>query len=118
MLNKVLSFKQHFTEWNSIEHINGGHQTFWSKLTKNRQKVVQKHWYLLHWVYHNERFEYVKINSVNLLYLIIGEVDECIEEKNENKFLTLVSTNKNKEVLTKCTELWDGIKNSIEKINN
>ena len=25
--------------------------------------------------------DYVKINSVNPLYLIIGEVDECIEKK-------------------------------------
>ena len=31
-----------------------------------------------------------------------------------NKYLTLVSTDKNKEVLTKHTELWDGIKNLIE----
>ena len=34
------------------------------------------------------------------------------------KYLTLVFTDKNKEVLTKYTELWDRIKNSIEKINN
>ena len=26
-------------------------------------------------------FDYVKINSANPLYLIIGEVDSCIEEK-------------------------------------
>ena len=62
--------------------------------------------------------EYVKINSVNPLYLIINEIDEYIKEKDGNKYLTLVSTDKNKEVLTKYTELWDGIKNSIEKINN
>ena len=62
--------------------------------------------------------DYVKINSVNPLYLIIGEVDEYFEEINGNKYLTLVSTNKNKEVLTKYTELWGGIKNSAEKINN
>ena len=62
--------------------------------------------------------EYVKINSVNPLYLIINEVDGYFEEINGNKYLTLVSTDKNKEVLTKYTKLWDGIKNSIEKINN
>ena len=49
--------------------------------------------------------DYVKINSVNSLYLIIDKVDECIEEKNRNKYLTLVSTNKNKEVLIKHIEL-------------
>ena len=61
---------------------------------------------------------YVKINSVNLLYLNINEVDGYFEERNENKYLTLVFTDKNKEVLRRYTELWDGIKNFIEKINN
>ena len=62
--------------------------------------------------------DYVEINSVNSLYLIINEVDGYVEEINGNKYLTLVSSDKNKEVLTKYIELWDGIKNSIEKINN
>ena len=58
--------------------------------------------------------DHVKINRVNPLYLIIGKVDK----KNGNKYLTLVSTNRNKEVLSKYTELWDGIKNLIEKVNS
>ena len=62
--------------------------------------------------------DYVKINSVNPLYLIIDEVDGHFEEKNGNKYLILDSTDKNKEVLIKYTKLWDGIKNSIEKVNN
>ena len=62
--------------------------------------------------------DYVKINSVNPLYLIMNEVDGYFKETNGSKYLTLVSTDKNKEVLTKYTELWDEIKNSIEKINN
>ena len=49
-------------------------------------------------------FDYVKINSVNPLYLIIDKVDGFIEEKNGNKYLTLVSKDKNKEVLIKYTE--------------
>ena len=44
-------------------------------------------------------FDYVKINSVNPLYLIIGEADGYIEEKKGNKYLTFASTNKNKKVL-------------------
>ena len=64
--------------------------------------------------------DYVKINSVNPLYLIIYKVNGCIEcksieEKNGNKCLTLVSTNKNKEVLIKYTELWEKVKNLIKK---
>ena len=62
--------------------------------------------------------DYGKINTVNPLYLIINEVDGYFEEINGNKYLTLISTDKNKEVLTKYTELWYEIKNSIEKIDN
>ena len=61
--------------------------------------------------------DYVKINSVNSLYLIVNEVDGYFKEINRNKYLTLVSTDKNKEVFTIYTELWDGIKNFIENIN-
>ena len=49
--------------------------------------------------------DYVKINSVNPLYLIIDKVDGYIEEKNGNKYLTLVSTDKNKKLLIKYIEL-------------
>ena len=62
--------------------------------------------------------EYVKIHSVNTLYLIIGEVDVSIAEKNGNKYLVFASTDKNKEVLEKYTEPWDEIKKLIEKIDN
>ena len=57
------------------------------------------------------------IYSVNPLYLIIGKVDGHIEEKNGSKYLVFDSTDENKEVLKKYTELWDGIKNEIKTIN-
>ena len=57
------------------------------------------------------------ISSVNPLYLIIGEVIGYIEENNGNKYLVFDSTDENKEVLKKYTELWDGIKNEIETKN-
>ena len=61
------------------------------------------------------------IDSANFLYLIFNNVDgyiECnsTEESNENKYLIFASTDKNKEVLEKYTELWDKIKNHIETI--
>ena len=62
--------------------------------------------------------DYVKIISVNPLYLIIGKVDGIFEEKNGNKYLILDSTDKNKEVLIKSTKPCNGIKNSIEKVND
>ena len=49
--------------------------------------------------------DYVKIKSVNPLYLIISKVDGYFEEKNENKYLIPDSTNKNKEVSKKYAEL-------------
>ena len=67
------------------------------------------------------------------MYLIIGKVDghiecnsvECnsancnsIEEQDRSKYLVFDSTDENKEVLKKYTELWDGIKNEIETINS
>ena len=38
--------------------------------------------------------KYVKINSVNPLYLIFSKVNGYFEEINENKYLTLVLTNR------------------------
>ena len=61
--------------------------------------------------------DYENINSINPLYLIIGEVDGCIEENNGNKCLTFASTYKNKKVLEKYTKLWVEIKYHIQTIN-
>ena len=41
--------------------------------------------------------KYVKIYSVNPLYLIFNKVNEYFDEINENKYLTLVPTNKSKK---------------------
>ena len=50
--------------------------------------------------------DHENINSINPLYLIIGDVDRYIEENNGNKYL-----------LEKCTKLWDEIKYHIQTIN-
>ena len=62
------------------------------------------------------------IYSVDPLYLIIGKVDGHVErssaeENNGNKYLVFDSTDENKEVLKKCAELWDGIRNGVETTN-
>ena len=49
--------------------------------------------------------EYLKTNSVNPFYLTIDKVDGYIKEENADKYLTLVFTDKNKEVLTKYTKI-------------
>ena len=53
------------------------------------------------------------INSVNLLYLIIGELDVFIDEKQDNRYLNISLTHNANEVLIKYTEVWSGIKDQI-----
>ena len=62
--------------------------------------------------------DYESIHSVNPWYFIIGEVGGYITEKNRNKYIIFASTYKHKELLTKYTELWEGINSLIGKINN
>ena len=45
--------------------------------------------------------KYVKINSVNPLYLMLNRMNGYFEEINVNKYLTLVSTNESKEKIKK-----------------
>ena len=58
------------------------------------------------------------VNSVNPLYLMINRIDGFIEEKNGDKYLNIASTERNNDELKKGSEVWDGIKDCIEKINN
>ena len=62
--------------------------------------------------------DYVKINNVNPLYLIINEVDEYVEESNENKYLTFASKDESIRVLKKYAELWNKAKYLIKTINS
>ena len=45
--------------------------------------------------------KYVKINSVDPLYLLFSKVNGYFEEINKNKYLTLVPTNEIKEIIKK-----------------
>ena len=60
----------------------------------------------------------LKINSINPLYLMINRIDGFIQEKNGDKYLNIADTDGNSEVLEKYSEVWSGIKDCIEKINN
>ena len=53
---------------------------------------------------------YATTNSVNPLYLIINNTNECIEDGNGNKCLTLVSTDESKNTLKNYGELWNKIR--------
>ena len=58
------------------------------------------------------------VNNVNPLYLMINRIDDFIEEKNGNKYLNIASADKNSEVLKKYSEVWNEIKDCIEKIGD
>ena len=48
-----------------------------------------------------KELSYATTNSVKPLYLIISQISGYIEEKNGNKYLTLVSTDESKDAI-KC----------------
>ena len=57
--------------------------------------------------------KYLKINSVNPLYLIVFNnviTDGYFKEINKGKYLTLVPTNETKEKIKKYEELWSKIR--------
>ena len=60
----------------------------------------------------------VLINSVNPLYVIIGEADGCIEENNGNRYLIFASTGRKKELLGRHKILWDEINSLIKTVND
>ena len=62
--------------------------------------------------------DYESIYSVNRSYLRVGHASGYIEEKNGNKYLIFDSVDENKEILKKCADIWDGIKNKIKAINS
>ena len=52
------------------------------------------------------------------MHFIIDKAVGYTEESNGNKYLTLVSADKNKDTLKKYTELWNKIKDLIRSITN
>ena len=66
----------------------------------------------------NKDSKYVNIHSVNSLYFIADKVYGFTEENEGNKHLNLAFTDNNSEVLKKYAQLWNRIKNLIEKIDN
>ena len=55
-------------------------------------------------------------NDSTDLYLIFYKENECFEEINGNKNLTLVPTNESKENIKKYEELWSKIRDLFRSI--
>ena len=85
------------------------------KIDKNSHKNISI--YNIGYITIKKTDDYESINSLNLLYLIIGKADGCMEERNGNKYLVFTSTDGNTKILAKFTKLWDQIKHFIETIN-
>ena len=62
--------------------------------------------------------DYENICSVNPLYLIIAHACGYFEEKGVNKYLVFDCTDENKELLKKYSDVFNGIRNKIKKINS
>ena len=62
--------------------------------------------------------DYENISSKNPLYLFVNHANGYIEEKNESKYSIFDSTDENKELLKKYSDVWNGIKNKIEAISS
>ena len=103
---------QTFYFFNDMMNIKGFDSNL-QKIDKNSYKNIN----IYYIGYISIKSYYENISSVNLLYLIIGEVDGYIEKSSRNKYLISVSTDKNKEALTKYTKLWDKIKYLIKTPN-
>ena len=66
------------------------------KINKNLYKNIDI--YYIQYITMSD-LDYVNIRSVNPLCFIIDETDGYIEKSNGNKYLTLVSNDKNKNIL-------------------
>ena len=58
----------------------------------------------------------MNINSANPLYLGITRVNGYIEEKDSNKYLVFDSTDENKKLLKKYSDVFNKIKDKIKKL--
>ena len=68
-------------------------------------------------IYNTKHITIKDLDHRNPLYLIFNKIDGHTEENNENKYLIFASPDKDKKLLTQNTELWNKIKNLIEKIS-
>ena len=61
---------------------------------------------------------YIEEQDLNTFYLNIDHVRGYIKEKSVNNNLVIDSTHENKELLKKCSDVWNGIKNKIKEVND
>ena len=87
-----------------------------SKIDKNHYKGVNI--YYIGYITIKKTDDCENIHCANPLYLLVSYASGYIEEKKGNKYLIFDdSVNRNKGLLKKYADVWDGIKNEIKAIN-
>ena len=61
---------------------------------------------------------YIEEEDLNTLYLNIDHPSGYIKEKGVKKYLVLVSTDENKELLKKYSDVWNEIKSKIKEVDD
>ena len=61
---------------------------------------------------------YIEEEDLNTLYLNIDHPSGYIKEKGVKKYLVLVSTDENKELPKKYSDVWNEIKNKIKEVDD
>ena len=61
---------------------------------------------------------YIKEKDLNTLYLNIDHASGYIKDKGINKYLVFDSTDENKDLLKKYSDVWNRIKNKIKEVDD
>ena len=111
---------------NKVKDININNRTYYffndiiniESFEPNNIKIDEKSYknILIYYIGYVTIKKYVKIYSVNPLYLVFRYVNGYFEEINGNKYLTLVPTNESKGKIKKYEELWIKIRDLIRLI--
>lgn len=96
--------------------------SMWKKSDTNKIKIDKKSHknILIYYIGYKtvKNLRYVKIDILNLLYLIVNKISRYFEKRNRNKYLTLVPTDKSKDTVKKYEELWSVIRDLIRSITD
>ena len=86
---------------------------FDSNLLKLDKKLSQK--IAVYYIGYITKKDEYKINSVSLLYLIVGEIYGFIEEKEGSKYLSIALTDSNSEILKNMQKFGVELKINLKR---
>ena len=109
-----------------VKQINIKNQTYYfyndiidlKNFKSNLKKIDKKSYNNIGYITIKKIDDWENIYSVNPLYLLIARTNGYIEEKGANKYLIFNSTEENKELLKKCNDFCNGIKDKIKEVSS